>query len=221
MTSSFHRRILAVGGLLLALVAVTQPWASAQTGSKISVGDDPSRKEGKPALVLIEVGDFQCPYCGQGARDLLPKVNEGFIRTGKVELIAIDLPLEIHPQAFKAAEAAACAGDQGKFWEMHDHLYANQRDLAPEKLPVYAGQVGLDAAAFEKCLSSGQHRAAINQDMEEAEALGMKRTPVYLIGRRVPGSDMVDVLHSIGGLPPYDYLEKKLNELLAPEPSPK
>lgn len=216
MTSSLHRRIVAAGALLV--LAGAQPWAFAQTGSKISVGDDPSRKEGTPALVLIEVGDFQCPYCGLGARDLLPKVEEKYVRTGKVELIAIDLPLEIHPQAPKAAEAAACAADQGKFWEMHDHLFANQRDLAPEKLLVYAGQVGLDVPAFEKCLAGGQHGAAIRQDMEEAQTLGIRKTPVYLIGRRVPDSDKVEILHSIGGLPPYDYLEKKLDELLAPPP---
>jgi len=216
MTSGRFSWIVLTGAILLA-----QPWASAQTGSKISVGDDPSRKTGSPKLVLIEVADFQCPFCAKGAREVLPKVHEKFIRTGKVEHIFIDLPLEFHPQAFKAAEAAGCAGDQKKFWEMHDHLFANQHALAPEKLPAHAQQLGLDVAAFRKCLSSGRHAAAIRQDMKEAQALRMTVTPVYLIGRRVPGSDKVEILHSIGGLPPYDYVEKKLNELLAPKSSPK
>ena len=210
MTFSFRGRlswITAAGALLL------MPWAFAQTGSKISVGDDPSRKVGSPKLVLIEVADFQCPYCGQGARDLLPKVHEKFVRTGKVEHVFVDLPLEFHPQAFKAAEAAACAADQKKFWPMHDHLFANQSELAPEKLPTHARKLGLDAAAFDKCLASGRHAAAIREDMKEVRALGIQVTPAYLIGRRVSGGK-VEILHSIGGLPPYDYLEKKLNELL-------
>jgi predicted DsbA family dithiol-disulfide isomerase len=80
--------------------------------------------------------------------------------------------------------------------------------------------LGLDAAAFRKCLASGRHGAAIRQDMKEVQALGITVTPAYLIGRRVPGGK-VEILHSIGGLPPYDYLEKKLDELLAPKSSPK
>jgi len=220
MTFTFRgkfSRIAVAGALLLALA---QPWAFAKTGSKISVGDDPSRKKGSPALVLIEVADFQCPYCGKGAREVLPQFHEKFVRTGKVEHVFLDLPLDIHPHAFKAAEAAACAGDQKKFWEMHRHLFANQRDLAPEKLPAHAGQLGLDAAAFGKCLSSGRHAAGILQDVKEVNALGISVTPAYLIGRRIPGGK-VEILHSIGGLPPYDYLEKKLNELLAPKAPPK
>ncbi len=203
------------------LLAMAQPWAFGKTGSKVSVGDDPSRKTGSPALVLIEIADFQCPYCGKAASEVLPQFHEKFVRTGKVEHVFLDLPLEFHPQAFKAAEAAACAGDQKKFWEMHRHLFANQRDLAPEKLPAYAEQLGLDAAAFRKCLASGRHAAGIRQDMKEVNALGITVTPAYLIGRRIPGGDKVEILHSIGGLPPYDYLEKKLNELLAPKGSPK
>ena len=217
MMFSFRGRfpsLVAAGALLLAGALF------AQTGSKISVGDDPSRKQGSPKLVLIEVGDFQCPYCGQGARDLLPKVHEKFVRTGKIEHVFVDLPLEFHPQAFKAAEAAACAADQKKFWQMHDHLFANQRELALEKLPAHARKLGLDAAAFDKCLASGRHAAAIRQDMKEVRALGIQVTPAYLIGRRVSGGK-VEILHSIGGLPPYDYLEKKLDELLAAKPARK
>ena len=208
---TFRTRIFVAGAILL---AGALPWAFAQTGSKISIADDPSRKTGSPALVLVEVGDFQCPFCARGFREVLPQFHQKFVRTGKVEHVFVDLPLTIHPQAFKAAEAAACAGDQKKFWEMHDHLYANQSNLAPEKLPDYARQLGLDVAAFRKCLSSGKHAAAVRQDMKEAQALGMHKTPIYLIGRRVPGNK-VDILHSIGGVPPYTYLENKLNELLA------
>lgn len=207
-------RVVALGAILLAGV----PGAFAQTGSRISVGDDPSQKEGSPALVLVELSDFQCPYCGQAAREMLPQVQEKFVRTGKVELIFVDLPLDMHPQAFKAAEAAACAGDQKKFWEMHHHLFANQRDLAPERLPAYAQEVGLDVDAFQKCLSSGQHDAEIRQDMSEAQDLRITGTPAYLIGRRIAGGDKVEILVTIRGLPPYSYLETRLNELLAPEP---
>jgi len=211
-------KIFVAGAILL---AGAQPAAFGQTGARISVADDPSQKEGSPTLVLVELSDFQCPYCGQAAREMLPQVHEKFVRTGKVELIFVDLPLDMHPQAFKAAEAAACAGDQKKFWEMHHHLFANQRDLAPEKLPIYAQEVGLDVDAFQKCLASGQHGAEIRQDMKEAQDLRITGTPAYLIGRRIAGGDEVEILQTIRGLPPYSYLETRLNELLAPGASPK
>ena len=141
-------------------------------------------------------------------------MEKQFVRTGKVELIFLDLPLQMHPHAFKAAEAAACAGDQKKFWEMHHSLFANQRDLAPERLPTYAKQLGLDVAAFEKCLSSGRSGAGIREDMRAAQILGITGTPAYLIGRRLAGSDKVEILEVVKGLPPYEYLEEKLNGFL-------
>lgn len=105
----------------------------------------------------------------------------------------------MHSNAFKAAQAAACAGDQKKFWEMHHQLFANQRDLAPEKLPGHARQVGLDVDAFQKCLDGGRHSGEIRKDMRTAGNLGIAGTPAYLIGRRLPGGDKVEILETIKG----------------------
>lgn len=146
---------------------------------------------------------------------MLPFVETQFVDTGKVEVIFLDLPLQKHPYAFKAAEAAACAGDQKKFWEMHDHLFANQGDLAPERLPIHAEKLGLDVAAFQKCLSSGRSGAGIREDMRAAQILGITGTPAYLIGRRLAGSEKVEILEVVKGLPPYEDLEEKLNGFLA------
>lgn len=192
--------------------------APAQKAAQISVGDDPSKKEGSPELVLIEISDFQCPYCAKGASDVVAKLHEKYVKTGKLELIFLDLPLEMHPHAFKAAEAASCAGDQKKFWEMHDLLFANQKALAPEQLPTYAKQLDLDTAVFEQCLSSGKHAEAIREDIKTAESLRIGGTPAYLLGRRIPDSDKVEILYSMKGLPPYEFAENKINEHLAPKP---
>ena len=197
----------------LLLLSLGSP-AFAKKGARISVGDDPSLKEGSPKLVLIEVSDFQCPYCMLSARDLMPKVYEGFVRTGKVELLFLDLPLQMHPHAFKAAEAAACAGDQKQFWDMHHLLFSNHRALAPDRLSGYAKQLELDVPAFEKCLSSGRHAAGIREDMRIAENLGIRGTPAYLLGRRVPDSDKVEILDIVKGLPPFESLKAKLDALL-------
>lgn len=138
---------------------------------------------------------------------------EKFVRTGKVELIFLDLPLPMHPHAFKAAEAAACAGEQNMFWDMHHVLFANQQALAPDLLPGYAEELGLDVAAFQKCLSSGKQGAGIREDVRTVTVLGVNSTPRYLLGRRVPDSDKVEVLEIVRGVP-YEELEGKLNALL-------
>ena len=189
--------------------------AVAMKGPKISVADDPSQKEGTPSLVLVEVSDFQCPYCGEGAREVLPKVVERYVHTGKVELIFLDLPLTMHSNAMKAAEAAACAGEQGKFWPMHDLLFANQHALAPDRLPGYAEKAGLDAAAFQKCLSSGHTAGGIREDARVAQSLDIQGTPAFLVARRIPGGDKVEVLDTLHGLPTYEELAAKLDSFLA------
>jgi protein-disulfide isomerase len=146
---------------------------------------------------------------------VLPQVEEKFVRTGKVELRFLHLPLEMHSNAFKAAEAAACAGDQKKFWEMYHLLFANQRALAPAQLSGYAEQLGLDAPSFQKCLSSSRHGGDIRRDMRIAQSLGITGTPAYLLGRRSPGSDKIQIVDIVHGLPEYAELESKLNALLA------
>jgi protein-disulfide isomerase len=148
---------------------------------------------------------------------VLSQVYEKFVSTGKVEFIFLDLPLQMHPHAFKAAEAAACAGDQSMFWEMHSSLFANQGDLAPAQLSGYAKELGLDMAAFEKCLSGGKHGPAIREDIRVAHTLGITATPAYLLGRRIPGGDKIEILEIVRGLPSYEELEKKIDALLASE----
>lgn len=89
--------------------------------------------------------------------------------TGKIRYIFLDFPLGFHKQAFKAAEAGACAGDQGKFWEMHDMLFENQKAITPEDLVKYAEKLGLDMSKFKECLDSGKHADEIKKDMSEGQ----------------------------------------------------
>jgi len=181
----------------------------------ISIADDPTLGERSAALVLVEISDFQCPYCGKGAREVLPRVYEQYVTAGKVELVFLDLPLKMHEHAFQAAEAAQCAGEQNLFWDMHHYLFAYQTALTREDLVRYAGELELEVGPFVECLDSGRHDAAIREDIEVARKLRIQGTPAYVLGRRVPASDDVEVLEVISGLPPYEVLEEKINGLLA------
>lgn len=130
-----------------------------------------------------------------------------------------DLPLEaIHPHAFKAAEAANCAGEQGKFWEMYEHLFRNQRALAPPSLAQHAQALSLDAAKFTACFDSGKYAAEIRRDMADAGAANIEGTPNFVIGLanpKNPRDPRIKVLRIITGAHPYQTFKAVLDAALA------
>ena len=139
----------------------------------------PSRGPSDAKVTIVEFSDFQCPFCGR-AHDTVEEVMRAY--PGKVKLVFRQMPLtQIHPNAFKAAEASLCAHDQGKFWEYHDNLFKNQQQLAVDKLKEYASQVGLDSAKFNSCLDGNTKEALVRADMKEAEGAGVQGTPAFFI----------------------------------------
>ena len=109
------------------------------------------------------------------------------------------MPLDsLHPQARRASEAARCAGDQGKFWEYHDKLYAGGPDVSPEYLQKLATDIGLDVAGFEQCLGSAKHLPGVQRDLQEATALGLTGTPAFFVnGRPLSGAQPVEAFVQI------------------------
>jgi len=145
----------------------------------------------------------------------LPEIDRDYIKTGKLKYVFHDLPLEsIHKQAFKAHEAAHCAGDQGKYWEMHDRIFAQQNKLRPQDLSQHAESIGLDMTAFGTCLSSGKHSAAIRADVEEADRVGIRGTPTFLLGRTGPDGATVEAVEIIRGAQPYSQFKQAFERLL-------
>src|SRR5438094_1077451 len=148
---------------------------------KVEVTHDPARLRGSPkaAVVIVEFSDFQCPYCQAVAptlRKLLAKYE------GRVSLAYRDLPLrDIHPQAQLAAEASRCALEQGKFWEYHDLLFENPNKLNRDGLVEQARRLKLDEKQFDSCLSSGKHKAQIEQDLQLGLRAGLTGTPGFFI----------------------------------------
>ena len=142
-------------------------------------------------VTIVEFSDFQCPFCKQ----VVPTLTQVRSRYGeKVKLVYRDFPIDgLHPQARKAAEAARCAQDQGKFWDYHDALFANAPKLSPEQLKTYAQQVGLDLPSFERCLASGTHAATVQKSVDEGIRLGVTGTPAFFInGEFVSGAQPVE-----------------------------
>jgi len=125
-----------------------------------------------------------------------------------------DLPLEsIHPQAFKAAESAHCAGDQGKFWQMHDLLFANMKALSPEDLLKYAKTEGLDMPKFQQCLDSNKYAGEIRADMAEVQKAGITGTPAFLLGF-IEQDGKVKAVKKVSGAQPYAAFKDAIEGLL-------
>jgi protein-disulfide isomerase len=164
-------------------------------------------------IAIIEFSDFQCSYCLSYVTQTFPQIDKDYIRTGKVKYFFRNLPLtQSHPNAFRAAEAAHCAAEQGKFWEAHDRFFANQDTLNPNDWPQHAKALGLNTEKFNQCLDSGKHDDEINQDIDDAQRVGINGTPAFLIGVVAPNSSKVTVNKIMMGAEDYDSFKKALDE---------
>jgi protein-disulfide isomerase len=142
-------------------------------------------------VTIVEFSDFHCPFC----RRAQPTLSELLTRYGdRVKLVYRDFPIDqLHPQARLASEAARCAHEQGRFWPYHDLLYANAPKASPDDLKSYARTTGLELASFEQCLSSGKHRTAVQNDIEEGARVGVTGTPTFFInGRQLGGAQPLE-----------------------------
>jgi protein-disulfide isomerase len=135
---------------------------------------------------IIEYSDFQCPYCAQFTTQTEQKIIDAYVATGKVYFEYHSFGGFIGDESIRAAEAAYCAGDQEKFWEMHDIIFANQKgenkgDFADKYLVALAKKIGLDMTKFNSCFSSGKYAQQVSQDGVEAAQSGVKATPSFVI----------------------------------------
>lgn len=151
---------------------------------RVEVSTDGAPFEGaaEAPVTLVEFSDFHCPFCKR-VQATIKQVLEQY--PGKVKHVFRNLPIDgLHPQARRAAEAARCAQDQGKFWEYHDILFARAPQAAPDDLIQYAVQLGLNKDEFNRCLAGGDYQSIVQHDLDEGARLGVSRTPAFFINGR-------------------------------------
>jgi len=175
-----------------------QPSQPSQS-SRIEVSADDAVLGNKNApITIIEFSDFECPFCGRFFNQTLPSIKEKYIDTGKVKLVYRDFPLSFHPNAQKAAEAAECAGEQNKFWEMHDILFEKGVSGGINSFKQYAKDLGLDTTKFNSCLDSGRYTNEVQKDFQDGQSYGVSGTPTFFInGIEVVGAQPFGVFQQI------------------------
>jgi protein-disulfide isomerase len=166
----------------------------------------------KAPVTLVEFTDYQCPFCRKFESDSFARLKKNYIDTGKVRFVHRDMPLEFHPNAEPAAEAAHCAGRQKKFWEMHDALVQDpSADLSQQAILNDAQKIGLDSASFKACIEARPFAESIRKDAADANTLGVSGTPSFVIGKT--GSDKIDGVRIVGVVP-YEVFDKAITQYL-------
>ena len=181
----------------------------------LGLDDAPVRGDAKAPLVLVEFTDYQCPYCGMHAREVMPSLDKEYIASGKLRYAVSEFPLvQIHPLAATAAVAARCAGEQSRFWEMHARLFEHQRDLGP--MASHAKAIGLDATKFDACVNSGKYVALVEHNAQMAQKGGVRATPTFALG--YAEGNRVRVVRRLQGAAPYPVFKSEIDALLAQQP---
>jgi len=144
---------------------------------EVSVDDDPSIGPENAAITIVEFSDFRCPFCAR-AKPTLKQILETY--GDKIRFVYRDFPI-LGPQSQKAAEAAECADEQGKFWQYHDLLFANQQTLDIPNLKQYAVDIGLNPSIFNDCLDSGKMASEVEKDFQDGQDYGVSGVPAFFI----------------------------------------
>ncbi len=193
-----------------------QPGAAASpVTAKINLAGAPSLGRADAPVTIIEFSDFECPFCQRFNKTTLPEIKRDYVDSGKVRYVFLDFPLEqMHPKARKAAEAAGCAAEQGKFWQMHDILFEVSPNLDLRLYPEYAKKLKLESAAFEQCLGSGKQSPRINAGLASGRSVGINATPSFII-TKTDGGDIATGGVIVTGAQPYERFKDAIEQALA------
>lgn len=170
------------------------------------VSNLPSLGQATAPLTMVMYTDYECPFCRRFEKETLPQLRQQYIDSGKLKLVIKDLPLAMHANAQKAAEANHCAAEQGRYWDYRQPLSALAEPLSLPRLTALAGEIGLDRGRFEECLRVGLFAPAVAHSVAEAGRLGIDGTPTFIIGRERDG--YVDGQRIVGAQPLAAFAQK-------------
>ncbi len=204
------------------LVRATRGQSQARAQTKfepqdLSIAGAPALGAADAPVTLVEFTDYQCPFCRRHFAQTMPQLVKVYVETGKLRYVMREFPIQsIHPKALKAAEAALCAGDQGRYWDMHEAFFADQRKLAPEDLKAHAEGLGLDVAGFNECLDGGKYAQRVQKDLADGVKAGVRGTPSFFAGLTDPADPTkFRAIKYLNGAQPYIVFKQAIDALLA------
>jgi len=155
------------------------------TDTTLLIDDDAVKGNSNAPVTIVEWSDYECPFCARFYSQTLKQLEKEYIDTGKVRFVYRDFPLSFHKNAQKAAEAAECAGEQGKYFEMHDMLFEKGVSGGITSFKQFAEEIGLDTAEFDECLDSEAMASEVQKDFIDGQKVGIKGTPGFVINKQV------------------------------------
>jgi protein-disulfide isomerase len=161
-------------------------------------------------ITMVEFTDYQCPFCERFHVATFGELKKNYIDTGKLRFYSRDMPLDFHPNALRAAQAARCSAEQGQFWSLRNVMGANPDKLDMDHILGFAAGLKMDAAKLRTCVESEKYKDSVQTDVMEAMKIGATGTPTFVIGKSTP--DGVDGELMVGALP-YQVFDAKLKEL--------
>ena len=164
-------------------------------------------------ITLVEVSDYHCPFCRRHFQETQPRIDAEYVRPGKVRHVFIHLPIDqLHPDAFRSHEGAACAAEQGKFWELHAKLFEKPARTIDEIVGL--GQsAGLDAVALRTCMDSGKYSATVRDSVARMQKIGVDSTPMFLIGKTPAPGQPMKVATVVQGAHPYEQFKQAFDSV--------
>jgi protein-disulfide isomerase len=192
---------------------------AALLNAAIPIAGEPTKGSPTAKVTLVEVSDYQCPFCRRHTLTTQPQIDANYINNGKVRYVFIDYPIaQLHPEAYRAHEAANCAGDQGKYWEMHAALFATPPPRDPAQVVTQlvsnAQSIGVNATTFKSCLDGGKYSKPVKENISRMADLGVDSTPTFLVGLTPAPGQPMKVLKVVKGAVPYSEFERVLDGLL-------
>ena len=165
-------------------------------------------------LTLLEISDYECPYCRRHFREVEPRIRAAYVDTNELRYAFVDSPLEpIHPAALKAAEAAQCAAEQGKFWEMHDALFSTDT-IDDTQLAANAAAASLDLQRFNACRESGRYLESIRKGRDDLQRAGFNGTPLFVLGYVDEHTGRISVVKTLRGALPFAAFQRAIDGML-------
>ncbi|MGH7884524.1 MAG: DsbA family protein [Thermodesulfobacteriota bacterium] len=179
----------------------------------VSIDDDPIKGDPNAPLTLVEFSDYECPFCRKFHSQVMNKIEEDYIKTGKLKYVFRDFPLGFHKKAVPAAIAANCAGDQDKYWLLNNFLFENPDKLETDQILEAVKNMDIDQTKFEACVKNNNHEEEIKKDMSEGTNYGVRGTPSVFLGKSGDGKEFTGSY--IRGFRPYEYYKAEIDKLLA------